>query len=67
MDIYGLDVVEVPTNMDMIREDEDDEVYRTAQEKYRAIIALIKEAASAASPCWWARPPSRNRSSCRSS
>ncbi|MGA7456449.1 MAG: DEAD/DEAH box helicase, partial [Methyloceanibacter sp.] len=36
MDIYGLDVVEVPTNMDMIRDDEDDEVYRTAQEKYRA-------------------------------
>ena len=29
-DIYGLDVVEVPTNMPMIREDEDDEVYRTA-------------------------------------
>jgi len=44
MDIYGLDVVEVPTNMDMIREDEDDEVYRTAQEKYRAIITLIKDA-----------------------
>ena len=30
VDIYGLDVVEVPTNMPMIREDEDDEVYRTA-------------------------------------
>jgi preprotein translocase subunit SecA len=44
MDIYGLDVVEVPTNMDMIRDDEDDEVYRTAQEKYRAIITLIKDA-----------------------
>jgi preprotein translocase subunit SecA len=44
LDIYGLEVVEVPTNANMIREDEDDEVYRTAQEKYRAIIALIKEA-----------------------
>jgi preprotein translocase subunit SecA len=44
MDIYGLDVVEVPTNVDMIRADEDDEVYRTAQEKYRAIITLIKDA-----------------------
>ena len=44
LDIYGLDVVEVPTNMDMIRNDEDDEVYRTAQEKYRAIITLIKDA-----------------------
>jgi preprotein translocase subunit SecA len=44
LDIYGLEVVEVPTNATMIREDEDDEVYRTANEKYRAIIALIKEA-----------------------
>ena len=50
MDIYGLDVVEVPTNMDMIRADEDDEVYRTAQEKYRAIIALIKEARKRGQP-----------------
>ena len=50
MDIYGLDVVEVPTNMDMIRDDEDDEVYRTAQEKYRAIIALIKEAQKLGQP-----------------
>ena len=50
MDIYGLDVVEVPTNMDMIRDDEDDEVYRTAQEKYRAIIALIKDAQKRGQP-----------------
>ncbi len=44
LDIYGLEVVEVPTNATMIREDEDDEVYRTANEKYRAILALVKEA-----------------------
>jgi preprotein translocase subunit SecA len=50
MDIYGLDVVEVPTNADMIRNDEDDEVYRTAHEKYRAIIALIKEAQNSGQP-----------------
>jgi preprotein translocase subunit SecA len=50
MDIYGLDVVEVPTNMDMIRADEDDEVYRTAQEKYRAIINLIKDARKRGQP-----------------
>ena len=50
MDIYGLDVVEMPTNMAMIRDDEDDEVYRTAQEKYRAIIALIKEAQKRGQP-----------------
>ena len=50
MDIYGLDVVEVPTNMAMIRDDEDDEVYRTAQEKYRAIIALINDAQKRGQP-----------------
>jgi preprotein translocase subunit SecA len=43
MDIYNLEVVEVPTNMPMIRDDQDDEVYRTAAEKYRAIIALIED------------------------
>ena len=42
-DIYGLDVVEVPTNMPMVRIDDDDEVYRTADEKYKAIIELIKD------------------------
>jgi preprotein translocase subunit SecA len=50
MDIYELDVVEVPTNMEMIREDEDDEVYRSAQEKYRAIIALVKDASKRNQP-----------------
>jgi preprotein translocase subunit SecA len=50
MDIYGLDVVEVPTNMPMIRDDEDDEVYRTAHEKYRAIINLIKDARKRGQP-----------------
>jgi preprotein translocase subunit SecA len=41
--IYGLDVVEVPTNMPMVRIDDDDEVYRTAGEKFKSIIALIKD------------------------
>jgi len=41
MDIYGLDVLEIPTNMPMIREDDDDEVYRTGQEKFNAINDLI--------------------------
>src|SRR2546428_3089442 len=36
LDIYGLEVLEVPTNMPMIREDQDDEVYRTQNEKYAA-------------------------------
>ena len=42
-DIYGLEVLEIPTNMPMIRLDDDDEVYRTAAEKYRAIITLIED------------------------
>jgi preprotein translocase subunit SecA len=42
-DIYNLEVIEVPTNLPMIREDLDDEVYRTAAEKYRAILALIAD------------------------
>ena len=50
MDIYGLDVVEVPTNMPMIRNDEDDEVYRTANEKYLSIIELIKDAQKRGQP-----------------
>lgn len=41
-DIYGLEVVEVPTNLPIARLDEDDEVYRTAEEKYKAIIEEIK-------------------------
>jgi len=40
--IYGLEVVEVPTNLPIQRLDEDDEVYRTAEEKYKAIIEEIK-------------------------
>ncbi len=43
MDIYKLEVLEIPTNRPMIRDDQDDEVYRTAAEKYRAIIELVKD------------------------
>ncbi len=43
MDIYGLDVVEVPTNVDISRIDEHDEVYRTFKEKARAIVAEIAD------------------------
>jgi preprotein translocase subunit SecA len=42
-DIYKLEVLEIPTNMPMVRLDDDDEVYRTAAEKYRAIISLIED------------------------
>jgi preprotein translocase subunit SecA len=43
MDIYGLDVIEVPTNVAVARIDEDDEVYRTVKEKARAIVAEIAD------------------------
>jgi preprotein translocase subunit SecA len=43
MDIYKLDVVEVPTNMPVLRKDEDDEVYRTNREKLKAIIEQIDD------------------------
>ncbi len=43
-DIYKLEVVEIPTNLPISRLDEDDEVYRTANEKYAAILAEIERA-----------------------
>jgi preprotein translocase subunit SecA len=43
IDTYGLDVVEIPTNVLCVRLDHDDEVYRTAEEKYAAIVEQIKE------------------------
>ena len=42
-EIYNLGVVEVPTNRPIARADEDDQVYRTAKEKYEAMIREIKK------------------------
>ncbi|MEO1614131.1 MAG: preprotein translocase subunit SecA, partial [Pseudomonadota bacterium] len=42
--IYGLEVVEIPTNVAVARWDEDDQVYRTAVEKYKAMVDQIKAA-----------------------
>ena len=42
-EIYGLGVVEVPTNRPITREDEDDAIYRTAREKFEAIVDTIRE------------------------
>ncbi|MGL4590610.1 MAG: preprotein translocase subunit SecA [Aestuariivirga sp.] len=50
MDIYGLDVIEIPTNVPVARMDEDDQVYRTAREKYAAIIDVINEARERGQP-----------------
>ncbi len=44
MEIYKLGVVEVPTNKPVIRIDEHDQVYRTAKEKFTAIVQAIREA-----------------------
>ncbi len=44
LDIYNLDVLEIPTNQPVGRMDEDDEIYRTAREKWEAIIAEIERA-----------------------
>jgi preprotein translocase subunit SecA len=49
-DIYKLEVREIPTNVQIARLDEDDEVYRTAQEKYAAILAEIERANSRLQP-----------------
>ncbi len=42
-EIYKLEVVEIPTNLPIAREDFDDEVYRTVEEKYDAIVEEIKD------------------------
>ncbi len=44
MDIYGLEVIEIPTNVNVVRIDEDDEIYRTQREKLNAIVLSIAEA-----------------------
>ncbi|MBB5220720.1 preprotein translocase subunit SecA [Amaricoccus macauensis] len=49
-EIYKLGVVEVPTNKPVIRKDNDDQVFRTAREKYEAIVVEIKRAHEAGQP-----------------
>ena len=49
-EIYGLGVVEVPTNEPIARLDEDDQVYRTAREKFQAIVEEIREAHAKGQP-----------------
>ena len=51
MEIYGLGVVEVPTNVPVARVDEDDAVYRTAAEKYKAMIEEVIAAHAKGQPC----------------
>ncbi len=49
-EIYKLDVVDIPTNVPVTREDSDDEVYRTAAEKYEAVATLIEDARTRGQP-----------------
>ena len=49
-DIYKLDVVEIPTNRPVIRDDMDDRVYKTAREKYRAVIDEVVRLRKAGRP-----------------
>ncbi|MCD8296933.1 MAG: preprotein translocase subunit SecA [Prevotella sp.] len=50
-DIYKLDVVEIPTNKPVIRNDMDDRVYKTAREKYNAVIEEIENMRNSGRPC----------------
>lgn len=43
-DIYGMDVIEIPTNVPVVRQDEQDAVYKTRKEKFKAVVQAVKEA-----------------------
>jgi preprotein translocase subunit SecA len=49
-DIYGLEVVEVPTNVEVTRVDRNDEIYKNREAKYRAIVRQIEECAARGQP-----------------
>jgi preprotein translocase subunit SecA len=49
-EIYKLEVIEVPTNVAVARKDQDDEVYRSAVEKYEAVANLIEECRARGQP-----------------
>ncbi len=42
LEIYGLSVIEIPTNKTMIRLDRNDQIYKTSEEKYDAVLNLVK-------------------------
>ncbi len=49
-DIYGMDVIEIPTNRPVQRKDLNDVVYKTKKEKYRAVVRSVKEANAKGQP-----------------
>mgnify|MGYP001176558975 FL=1 len=50
MEIYGLNVIEIPTNKEMIRKDQNDQIYKTSDEKYLAVLELVKMKYSSGQP-----------------
>ena len=49
-DIYGMDVIKIPTNLPVQRKDLDDAVYKTKEEKYKAVVEAVKEAHATGQP-----------------
>ena len=49
-EIYGLGVMEIPTNMPISREDQDDQIYRTAREKFEGVVKEIRQANEKSQP-----------------
>ena len=49
-DIYGMDVIEIPTNKPVQRVDLEDAVYKTKKEKYKAVIEEVKQAHAKGQP-----------------
>ncbi len=49
-EIYGMDVIEIPTNVPVIRQDWNDVVYKTQKEKYRAVCDAVEEAHAKGQP-----------------
>ena len=65
MEIYKLGVLEIPTNKPVTRSDEDDRVYRTAKEKYEAIVKEVKEANSKGQPVLLGTTSMKNLNFCQ--
>ena len=62
-DIYGMDVVEIPTNRPVQRKDLEDAVYMTKKEKFNAVVEAVKEAHARQQPVLLVLSPSRHLNS----
>ena len=58
-DIYGMDVIEIPTNVPVQRIDLEDAVYKSKKEKFNAVIDAICEAHEKEQPVWLVRSRSK--------